>query len=87
MVSESTVDQARQALTNLKYVLEEGGCTLKDVVKTTVLLTDINDFQAVNEVYSECKCCLIFILTQFRFFRRQQTCTSLLCSCWFAQEC
>ncbi|KAL9647395.1 hypothetical protein ABK040_004284 [Willaertia magna] len=53
MVGETTVDQARQALTNLKYVLEEGGCTLNDVVKTTVLLTDINDFKAVNEVYSE----------------------------------
>ena len=55
MVGEDVVDQARQALANLKHVLEEGGCTLKDVVKTTVLLTDINDFQAVNEVYSECK--------------------------------
>ena len=57
MVNEETVDQARQALTNLKFILEEGGCSLKDVVKTTVLLSDINDFQAVNEVYSECKYC------------------------------
>nr|CAG4714606.1 unnamed protein product [Naegleria fowleri] len=53
LAAEDTVTQARQALANLKYILEEGGCSLKDVVKTTVYLLDINDFQAVNEVYSE----------------------------------
>lgn len=34
------------------YILEEAGCTYRNVVKTTVLLADINDFAKVNEVYA-----------------------------------
>lgn len=45
--------QAKQALENLKAVLEEAGAVPADVVKTTVLLADINDFGAVNEVYAK----------------------------------
>ena len=45
--------QARQALTNLKCVLEGSGCTMKDVVKTAVFLADINDFGLVNGIYAE----------------------------------
>lgn len=45
--------QARQSLENLKAVLEEGGADLSDVVKTTIFLTDMNDFDTVNRVYSE----------------------------------
>ena len=45
--------KARQSLTNIKHILEESGLTMKDVVKVTVLLTDINDFAAVNEVYAD----------------------------------
>lgn len=43
--------QAHQALQNLAVVLSACGCTLSDVVKTTVFLKDIKDFAAVNEVY------------------------------------
>lgn len=43
--------QARQALQNLAIVLTKSGCSLSDVVKTTVFLKDIKDFAAVNEVY------------------------------------
>ena len=43
--------KARQSLTNIKHMLEAGGFTMKDVVKVTIYLTDINDFSAVNEVY------------------------------------
>lgn len=43
--------QATQALRNLSAVLEASGCSLGDVVKTTVFLVDIHDFNAVNEVY------------------------------------
>ena len=39
---------------NLKNVLEAGGSNLKSVVKTTVLLVDMDDFKDVNEVYSQC---------------------------------
>ena len=45
--------QTRQALKNLKAVLEAAGSSLKLVVKTTVFLQDIGDFKAMNEVYAE----------------------------------
>ena len=46
-------DQTRQALTNLKNVIESGGSSMENVVKTTVFLKDMNDFQAMNAVYAE----------------------------------
>lgn len=45
--------ETRQALTNLKAILAAGGCTLKQVVKTTVFLRDITDFGKMNAVYAE----------------------------------
>lgn len=45
--------EARQSLTNIKNILAEAGLTMANVVKVTVLLADINDFVAVNEVYAE----------------------------------
>jgi len=45
--------QTRQALTNLKAVLEAAGCSLDYVVKTTVFLRDISEFGLMNEVYGE----------------------------------
>ncbi len=42
----------RQALTNMQHILEEAGMTMQNVVKTTVLLADIQDFAAMNEVYA-----------------------------------
>lgn len=45
--------EARQSLTNIKNILAEAGLTMANVMKVTVLLADINDFAAVNEVYSE----------------------------------
>ncbi len=45
--------EARQSLTNIKNILAEAGLTMRDVVKVTVLLSDINNFAAVNEVYAE----------------------------------
>ncbi len=46
-------EQTRQALTNAKAILESAGTDLGGVVKTTVLLKDIADFAAMNEVYGE----------------------------------
>lgn len=43
----------RQSLTNLAAVLAAGGCTIDQVVKTTVFLSDLKNFTAMNEVYSE----------------------------------
>ncbi|PJE78364.1 2-iminobutanoate/2-iminopropanoate deaminase [invertebrate metagenome] len=45
--------QSRMCLENLKYVLEAGGASLDDVLKTTCYLSDINDFAAFNTVYAE----------------------------------
>lgn len=45
-------DAARQALTNLKAILEKAGSGMDKVVKATVFLVDMNDFAAVNEVYA-----------------------------------
>lgn len=50
---ESIEEQAHQCLKNIGYILEEAGLKYKDVVKTTVLLADINDFAAVNAVYAQ----------------------------------
>ncbi len=46
-------DQTRQAITNLKHVLEAAGGGLHSVVKATVFISDMNDFAAVNGVYAE----------------------------------
>lgn len=43
----------RQSLTNMQHILAEAGLTMQNVVKTTVLLADIADFGAMNEVYAE----------------------------------
>lgn len=45
--------ETRQALTNLKNVLEAGGSSLDNVIKTTVFLQDINEFGRMNSVYRE----------------------------------
>lgn len=45
--------QTRRALLNLAAVLSAGGASLRDVVKTTVFLVDMNDFAAMNQVYAE----------------------------------
>ncbi|MDO5761077.1 MAG: RidA family protein [Bacteroidales bacterium] len=45
--------EARQSLTNIKNILSEVGLGMQNVVKVTVLLADISNFAAVNEVYAE----------------------------------
>ncbi|XP_063780242.1 2-iminobutanoate/2-iminopropanoate deaminase isoform X1 [Pseudophryne corroboree] len=45
--------EARQALLNMGEILKAAGCDYGNVVKTTVLLADINDFNDVNEVYRQ----------------------------------
>ena len=51
MVAGGTAEQAEQVLLNLKAVLEAAGSSLAHVLKTTVFLADMNDFNAMNEVY------------------------------------
>ena len=53
-VTATTIeDQTRQAITNLRNVLETAGSGLDKVVKTTVFISDMNNFAALNAVYAE----------------------------------
>ena len=45
-------EQTLQSILNAEAILKEAGCSLANVVKTTVLLADIADFAAMNEVYA-----------------------------------
>lgn len=46
-------EQTAQSLTNIRYILEAAGSGMDKVVKTTVFLSDMNDFAAMNGVYAE----------------------------------
>ena len=52
-VPGGVAEQAEQAMINLGAIIEAGGCSWKDVVKSTILLADMGDFGAVNEVYGK----------------------------------
>jgi len=45
--------ETRQALTNIRNVLEAAGSSLEQVVKTTVFLRDMNDFTRMNTIYGQ----------------------------------
>ena len=49
----SPADQAQQVFENMKTVLEEMGLSMNDVLKTTVFLSDLGNFAAINEVYGK----------------------------------
>ena len=53
LVPGGVAEEAKQALTNMGEILKVAGCDFTNVVKTTVLLADINDFNTVNEVYKQ----------------------------------
>ncbi|MBX7171928.1 MAG: RidA family protein [Pyrinomonadaceae bacterium] len=52
-VAGDVPEQTSQVLKNLSAILEAAGTSLNNVVKTTVFLADMNDFSAMNAVYSE----------------------------------
>lgn len=53
VVGDDIREQTAQTLENVAAVLEAADASLNDVIKTTVFLTDIDDFEGMNEVYSE----------------------------------
>ncbi|KAI8335407.1 endoribonuclease L-PSP [Chlamydoabsidia padenii] len=53
IVEGGIVEQTHQSITNMSEVLKEAGSGLDKVVKTTVFLKDMNQFVAMNEVYSK----------------------------------
>lgn len=53
VVSDDVIEQTRQALQNIKAILEAAGGSMADVVKAVVYLTDMADYPRVNKVYEE----------------------------------
>jgi 2-iminobutanoate/2-iminopropanoate deaminase len=53
MVEGSVEAQTRRVLDNLQEVLAAAGASFDSVVRTTIYLVDLNDFQAVNGIYAE----------------------------------
>ena len=53
LVEGGIKEQTHQALLNVKAILEEAGLTMRDVVKTTVFMADMNHFADMNAVYAE----------------------------------
>lgn len=53
LVPGGIAEQTRQSLKNIRAILQAAGADMDRVVKTTVLLADIGDFAAMNEVYAE----------------------------------
>lgn len=51
LVTSGIQDEARQVMENLRFILEQAGAGFGHVVKSTIFLTDMNDFSAVNEIY------------------------------------
>ncbi len=53
VVGVTVEEQIRRVMESLKAILEASGMSMEHIVKTTIYLTDLNDFTAVNGVYSE----------------------------------
>ncbi|HEY8651036.1 MAG TPA: RidA family protein [Chthoniobacterales bacterium] len=53
IVSQDVAEQTSRVLDNLTAVLKSERLTLSDVVKTTVFVTDLADFQTINEIYAK----------------------------------
>lgn len=53
VVSDDVIEQTRQAIVNTERILAAAGCTLQDVVKSVVYLTDMADYPRVNAIYAE----------------------------------
>ena len=52
MAAEDVENQTHQVMKNLFYVLEAGGAHFNDVIKTTIFLADMADFDKVNKIYA-----------------------------------
>lgn len=54
MVEGDIKAQTQRVMDNITAVLRAEGLTLENIVKTTIFLTDLSDFQTVNELYGSC---------------------------------
>ncbi len=53
IVGDDIKTQTKQVLENIKSILSETACTMENVVKATIYLSDMNDFAGMNEIYAE----------------------------------
>ncbi len=53
LIAGDVSEQTRQSLDNLKAILEKSGSSLEDTVKVNIYASDMDDFGAINDVYSE----------------------------------
>ncbi len=53
MIEGNIAEKTRQILNNIRAIAKEAGTDLENIVKTTIFLTDLADFQTVNEAYGE----------------------------------
>ncbi len=53
IVSEDVAEQTDRVIKNVETILNEGGFNLKDVVKATLYIIELNDFQTVNDIYAK----------------------------------
>ena len=47
----TSIQEAKQVMENLKSIIQEAGMDFSNVIKTTIFLTNMNDFPVVNEIY------------------------------------
>ena len=52
-IPEGAAAQARQAISNLKNLIEDSGSSIGKVIKTTVFIKNMEDFGTINEVYAD----------------------------------
>ncbi|ANV98110.1 reactive intermediate/imine deaminase [Helicobacter enhydrae] len=53
LVSDEIKEQTRQSILNIQAILQELNLDLRHIIKTTIFLADIADFEAMNEIYQE----------------------------------
>lgn len=53
LIAGDVAAQTRQALDNIKLIIEAAGLKMADIIKTTIYLSDLNNFTIVNNIYSE----------------------------------
>lgn len=52
LITTGIQDETKQVMQNLSYIIEEAGLTFENVVKTTIFITDMENFSLINEVYA-----------------------------------
>jgi 2-iminobutanoate/2-iminopropanoate deaminase len=53
LMKEDIIAETHQVMQNLKHILSEAGMDFNDVVKTTIFITDMNNFSQINEIYGK----------------------------------